>query len=1718
MSVRSRFVLALSFALLAAAFALSAFIPTSRVANAQVSTGAGVDRSTAQLRSPFFGDLTAKENDFFYNSLLTNYKERYVPSGSSAGHFRTAQKGGKSTLASPRSVPQTKTVPTSIAILKGEIKGDPSVDRVQQQRQTKPDVAQMVGPFSQDGDLRSLPYIPAREENDEVRLMRHRPEELLKNNALAPSTSDPLQPYKAPDVAPSMPAPAQTFAGLTSAQACGSCLPPDTDGDVGPNHYIQSVNSSIAIYSKTGTVLSGPTTYNSFFSAMGASTPCGANLNDGDGVVFYDHMADRWIVSDFAFSAFPGPGPFYQCIGVSKTSNPVSGGWWLYAVQVDPANSGYIGDYPKFGMWPDAYYMTVNLFSGLTTATETFNGVRVFAFNRAAMINGGPASTIAFSVLPADLGDQYSLVPASFRTGTPPPAGQPEWLLSVNSSATSGTVENQVFARRFHVDFVNPANSTFGVGASHAPDGIIGVAGFVDAFTTTTSIVPNGTATATQALDTLGDKLMYPLIYQNRGGVESLFADQSVNNNQNGTGPVSVRWYQFNVTGNSIPAAPVQQQTFNNTADGLWRWMPSLNVDNQGNLAVGYTTSSTTLNPEIRYAGRLATDPSNDLSQGEATLVTAGGHQTSTSGRWGDYSTMFVDPSDGCTFYHTNEYYTATSSAAWATRVGSFSFPGCTPPSQGTAHFSITNCNSAVAINGASVSIDGYPYGGTLSTGFFDAQFLAAGSHTYSVTKAGNSTATGNFTILNAQTTNVSACIASGTAHFIVTDAGTSQPLSGASVTVDGSALGTTDASGFFDTDASAGSHTYQVSKSGYSNGSGNFSITLGQVTNVPVALNGVATLSATKVADTAAVLAGQSIGYKVTISDTGTAAATGLGFSDPLPGGAGASWAIDNANSDAGWSITGAAPNQSLAYSGSTLAAGASKKVHVTSSTNSSCVAGVVLNNTATVTATNASQAQASASISVACAPVSAGPITVTASAGTPGPTDYPTLKAAFDAINAGTHQGSINVWVFGNTTETASASLSASGTGSSSYTSILIAASGGARTITGAIAAGSPLIDLNGADNVTINGANSGGTTLTLANTTASATAGTSTIRFINGATNNTVTNTIIQGSSSSSNTTAGGDVLFSTSSVGGNSNNTITKNDIGAAGANLPSKAIMGLGTAANVNAGNLIDNNDIHDTFAAAATNAAISIQGNNDAWTISNNRIFQTAPRTFTAAGLRFSGVILNNGSGAFTVTGNRIGFAASNGTGVMTISGSSNEIRGIDAPNTSTSVPTSIQGNVISGISQTSSRASTTTSASCFIGIVVGTTGGVFNIGDVAGNTVGSLDGSSSISIAETSTTASTTPVIGIYDFSFSNDTISNNNFGSIAISSGGTGTTVGFRGIIVSGTAGQAVVLNNNTIGGTAAGSISDTIVGSYAMYGIQIATANATLTGNVIRNFAGSSNGSAIVVAAGISTSGSTGANTFSQNRIFGLTNNSAGISNAVRGCQCGFGAASNVFERNFIHSLSITNGNATGDISGIVASTAAGTATYKNNFVRVGIDATGAAVPGGPVINGILEQGGTNNLYFNSVYVGGSGVTSAANTFALNSAVTTNARNYLDNIFFNARSNAAGAGKNYAISVGGTAPNPAGLTSNYNDLFVNGTGGVLGLFNATDAADLSAWQTATGQDANSLSVDPLFVNPTGTSLAAGGKGGLGDSSAVISYGNSLLSAPSAVVDLHV
>jgi N-acetylneuraminic acid mutarotase len=291
------------------------------------------------------------------------------------------------------------------------------------------------------------------------------------------------------------------------------------------------------------------------------------------------------------------------------------------------------------------------------------------------MLNGDPATAIAFTVPLAGVGDSYSFVAANFRTGNPPPAGRDEMLLAIDSPATGGVTLTQVHARLFHVDFVTPGNSTFGIGTDHTPNAEISVNGFIDAFTSANgfTIVPqSGTG---QRIDTLGDKIMTPMVYRFDGATESLWTSNTVCTDAPCTQPTGIRWYQFDVTGGTFPATPVQQQTWTNNDDGLYRFMSSIAVDNAGDTVIGYSTSSSTAFPGIRYAGRLANDPPSDLVQGEATMFSGTGSESDTNGRWGDYSMTTVD-TDGMTFWHVNEYEATTGSFNWHTRIGKFNFVG----------------------------------------------------------------------------------------------------------------------------------------------------------------------------------------------------------------------------------------------------------------------------------------------------------------------------------------------------------------------------------------------------------------------------------------------------------------------------------------------------------------------------------------------------------------------------------------------------------------------------------------------------------------------------------------------------------------------------------------------------------------------------------------------------------------------------------------------------------------------------------------------------------------------------------------------------------------------------------------------------------------------------------------------------------------------------------
>jgi hypothetical protein len=398
------------------------------------------------------------------------------------------------------------------------------------------------------------------------------------------------------------------------------------------------VNTSIGVFDKASGTRLAAFTFNNFFKAQGltATDPC-ALYNYGDPVVLYDQISGRWIITDFAFKA-ANTAPYYECIAVSKTADPVSGGWWLYTFVADTAS---LNDYPKLGIWNDGIYMSANMFK----RGRTYSGTKLWALNRDDLISGAPLRTVSFT-----LGTAYfSLLPANLK-GTPAPAGTPEYIMSDYGSNTSMKLW------KFKGNWTTPAFSTLTGPTSFA----------VASFTRPSTRVPQKSSTET--LDTLGDRLMTWLQYRNVNGTESLWVSRSVV-----SGSVTgIRWMEVR----NMAATPSVYQQGTYAPDSNYRWMPSLAVDKFGNMAVGYSVSSKTLDPAIRYAGRLVSDPLGTLGQTETSMVESTGAQSGGYNRWGDYASMSVDPTDDCTFWFTTEYYETTGNN-WQTRIGSFKLPGC---------------------------------------------------------------------------------------------------------------------------------------------------------------------------------------------------------------------------------------------------------------------------------------------------------------------------------------------------------------------------------------------------------------------------------------------------------------------------------------------------------------------------------------------------------------------------------------------------------------------------------------------------------------------------------------------------------------------------------------------------------------------------------------------------------------------------------------------------------------------------------------------------------------------------------------------------------------------------------------------------------------------------------------------------------------------------------
>jgi len=479
----------------------------------------------------------------------------------------------------------------------------------------------------------------------------------LQSNGM-PLAQDPVLQTDNTSYSPPVPAaPIQNFEGINNTYGV---YPPDTQGDVGPNHYMQMVNLGFAIWNKTGTLLYGPA--NSSTIWQGIPSPWNGT-NNGDPIVLYDQAADRWLATQFSL---PNTTQYAMLLAVSQTNDP-TGSWYRWVFEF----GNKMPDYPKFGIWPDGYYLAVNQF----ISGSSWGGVGACAFERDQMILGNSGARMVYFNLGASA-DPGSMLPSDWDGATAPIAGEPNYFVYFNDWSSPSADYLKIW--QFHVDWTNTANSTFS-----------------EAYSLTTASFDSDVCTSgnccdqpgtTVKLETLSDRLMYRLQYRNFGTHRSMVTNHTVD--ANGSGLAGIRWYELRNSG--LGWSIHQQSTY--APDANHRWMGSIAMNANGNMALGYSVSNaSSIYPTIRYTGRLSGDPLGMMTFAEETIINGSGSQTGSSARWGDYSMMSVDPTDDATFWFTTEYIQTTGATTWRTRIASFQF-GPVAPVAGFTVSTITPC------------------------------------------------------------------------------------------------------------------------------------------------------------------------------------------------------------------------------------------------------------------------------------------------------------------------------------------------------------------------------------------------------------------------------------------------------------------------------------------------------------------------------------------------------------------------------------------------------------------------------------------------------------------------------------------------------------------------------------------------------------------------------------------------------------------------------------------------------------------------------------------------------------------------------------------------------------------------------------------------------------------------------------------------------------------
>jgi hypothetical protein len=575
---------------------------------------------------------------------------------------------------------------------------------------------------------------------------------------------DPLLANQlAPEAPEAMPTPALSFNGATAADnasvGIGGLAPPDANGDVGLNHYVSSVNLTLKFFNKSGTVVAGPIRTSDLWASLPADDICRTE-NDGDPIVLYDQLADRWHISQFAV---PSITTNNQCVAVSTTGDP-TGSYYVWSYQYP---GQIFNDYPKVGVWNDAYHMTFNQFNN---AGSLFLGMGFLSQDRSKALAGDPTASVVYTNIATIDPDAGGGLPLDIEGFVPPPANMPvvigEWRANEFGDPTDA-----IRFYRWVPNFVSPGLSTVTV----LPD--LPVAAF-------DGRNPDGRTDIEQSggssLDAVADRLMHRLVYRNMGTVDSpvnsIVGSFTVNTSGINPAPVptptpgtgaalydaGIRWFELRRNGDSFSVYDQGTHADSGGTAGLRlnNWMSSISQDNQGNLALGFSQSGPSQNADIKVAGRTNNVGGvGVMNEGEALFHDAAGSQTGSS-RWGDYSMMSVDPVDDCTFWYTQEYFNSTSSVGWATRVMSFKFPSCTAVPKGTISGTITSCSSGLPVDDANVIATGGFHRLTISNGTYSMS-VTPGNYTVDANKAPGfvSSAPVNVNVVNGGNSTANICL-----------------------------------------------------------------------------------------------------------------------------------------------------------------------------------------------------------------------------------------------------------------------------------------------------------------------------------------------------------------------------------------------------------------------------------------------------------------------------------------------------------------------------------------------------------------------------------------------------------------------------------------------------------------------------------------------------------------------------------------------------------------------------------------------------------------------------------------------------------------------------------------------------------------------------------------------------------------------------------------------